>query len=1293
MEERDVVLEVQDVTKRFPGVIANQDVNLKLHRGEILALLGENGAGKSTLMNIIYGLYHQDEGQVFLKGQEVRFASPREAIHSGIGMVHQHFQLVEVMNVAENVVLGEEKDPPNWRSAFSVLFSLILGIFTISLIVNNGNPLVYSTFTMAGLAVALPMLITRLLARRLGLESIRFWLTFVFQVAVLVGLTYSAVVKDTPAEDIALTLVGASIFATLGYAIPYILQDNPLQETIHQRFGQALAVPINLAVTLTGLALSQMVLVAVLWLLPNTEGNVQTTIEFLARLLLGVIVAAVVAVALAWLLTWIFGYWKQTVAILRTLWGFAWRVGLILIALWIGGQSRTISRMGIIAGILQHDVPYTIDNGDVGATGTREIEINWRRIEREGDSDQQLQAILAEIDGAFYRDETFEAGNGLAVHVKGYWGVSQGWRNAVDNVPPVVRDVVVAGLLILFAVYGLQTWRGEQLFPGKLSIISLGLMAALGFIFVGGIWETSEHIDDGPRALLTALGLVAVVATYLRVVNTRQRDPNRIRPITPPDTVIDALTDLFYTVFSVRDTHAAAERVRDLSRQYGLEVDPHAIIEKLPVGLQQRVEIIKALYRKADILILDEPTAVLTPQEGQELFKIMRELAAQGVSIIFITHKLKEVFEVATNIVVMRGGKVVGTTTPAEATRESLAAMMVGRSVLLVVDKTEAKPEGKVLDVENLTAYDDRGALALNGVSLEVHAGEVLGVAGVQGNGQSELVEVLTGLRPMEAGAVELLGQELKPKRHPDATFAPRFWAVVIDAVLVAFFTAIVSYFTSYFGGDGQLAKLWSGFENPLTDFKMLSAQTLLVFVLLDAVYTLFAWQLGGATFGKLAMGLRIVDRNTDGQPNFAVLLQRYLSQTVTRIVAPILYPVLKLTTVNTEALHWYDRLPTINCRVEHLALISPRLIKDLRSSHVPEDRLRFGLVKPYTVQENLILNDYYEAPHAKAPSRTQLPMLGAAYVALSGAIFAIFGYFWLYWWNTSLWDSLLSSYGVPDTPEARTVPIGVGMSSLQRNYLNDPMLLSLIILVLMTVLLAGVAYVLARLIVRFLAAPLSFFPALGVIAGSFALYNLLDALLEDNLNSLALSPISALIAAVDVSFTPEINHTLLAGLALVVLMIGGVIYQWLTAEHDPLNDLGKRGFILDSEASLEYSKRLIEQYDIRTPSALTTGGALSGGNQQKLVVAREFSREPRLLIASQPTRGIDVGSIEFIHQRIIKQRDQGAAVLLVSAELDEIMSLSDRIAVMYKGQIIKVVKAGEATREELGLLMAGITH
>ncbi len=388
------------------------------------------------------------------------------------------------------------------------------------------------------------------------------------------------------------------------------------------------------------------------------------------------------------------------------------------------------------------------------------------------------------------------------------------------------------------------------------------------------------------------------------------------------------------------DRRRARERILELSRQYGLVVDPDAYVQDISVGHQQRVEIIKALYRGADILILDEPTSVLTPQEAEDLFEVMRSLAAQGKSIIFITHKLKEVLAVADRISVLRAGRLVGTTTPDQATEASLAAMMVGREVLLTVDKRPAQPGEEVLRVEDLRVLDDRGLVAVDGVSLSVRAGEILGIAGVQGNGQTELVEALTGLRPVESGRIVINGQEVT------------------------------------------------------------------------------------------------------GRP--------------------------------------------------------PRAITEAGSAHVPEDRQRDGMVGSYTVADNLVLNTYYRPPFA-------------------------------------------------------------------------------------------------------------------------------------------------------------------------------------------------RGIVRDEQQVAQFAQRLVEQFDIRTPSIYALASTLSGGNQQKMIVAREFSRPVALLIAAQPTRGIDVGAIEFIHQQIVRLRDEGAAVLLVSAELDEIMALSDRIAVMYRGQLIAEVPAEEATREQLGLLMAGV--
>ncbi len=385
---------------------------------------------------------------------------------------------------------------------------------------------------------------------------------------------------------------------------------------------------------------------------------------------------------------------------------------------------------------------------------------------------------------------------------------------------------------------------------------------------------------------------------------------------------------------------AAAERIREISAQYHLEVDPEAYIHDLPVGVQQRVEIIKLLYRKADILILDEPTAVLTPQEVDELFTIMRSLVEHGKSIIFITHKLREVLKFADRITVIRGGKVVGSTTPQEADQNQLAAMMVGRAVDLHVHKEPAQPGDVVLNVEDLIVLDDAEHVAVNQVSFDVRAGEILGIAGVQGNGQTELVRALTGLTHAVSGKVTLLGKDI------------------------------------------------------------------------------------------------------------------------------------------TTA--------------------SPREITELGSAHIPEDRQRDGLVLTATVADNFVLNTYYRPPFA-------------------------------------------------------------------------------------------------------------------------------------------------------------------------------------------------RGVVIQEKKVLETAEEIIEKFDVRTPSALIPVGSLSGGNQQKVIVGREFSRPIKFLVASQPTRGLDVGSIEYIHSRLIEKRDDGCAVLLVSTELDEIMELSDRIAVMYRGKMIAIVDAAQTTKEEVGLLMAGV--
>jgi simple sugar transport system ATP-binding protein len=422
---------------------------------------------------------------------------------------------------------------------------------------------------------------------------------------------------------------------------------------------------------------------------------------------------------------------------------------------------------------------------------------------------------------------------------------------------------------------------------------------------------------------------------------------------------------------SLLNRRRVTEQIRAISQRYGLEVDPDALIADLPVGAQQRVEIIKALYRNADILILDEPTAVLTPQESDDLFAVMRSLTEQGRSIIFITHKLREVLAVADRIMVLRQGHVVDEVLPAQASENSLAAMMVGRDVLLRVEKPPPTPGAVVLDVHDLHVNDDREYPAVRGVSLEVREGEILGIAGVQGNGQTELVAALTGMRSVVSGNIRVQGREV-----------------------------------------------------------------------------------AGST---------------------------------------------------------------------------PRIVSELGTAHIPEDRQREGLVKSYPLADNAVLELYYQRPFA----------------------------------------------------------IGI-------------------------------------------------------------------------LEALARRASSAL----------------------------GALRQQVS---DILNRLREPAQIVaDNQAIAAHARRLLTDFDVRAPGIHVAASTLSGGNQQKLIVAREFTRPIRLLIAAQPTRGVDVGSIEFIHNQIIRKRSEGCAVLVVSAELDEIMALSDRIAVMYRGHIVAMLDAAQATREELGLLMAG---
>jgi len=390
----------------------------------------------------------------------------------------------------------------------------------------------------------------------------------------------------------------------------------------------------------------------------------------------------------------------------------------------------------------------------------------------------------------------------------------------------------------------------------------------------------------------------------------------------------------------VLDRKRAIEEVKKISEMYGLKVDPEEKVENLPVGIQQRVEILKVLFRGAEILILDEPTAVLTPQETEELFETIRALKKKGKTVIFISHKLKEVLSIADRIAVLKNGRVMGIKDASETDERELARLMVGRDVVLEVPKKEKKPGEVILEVKDLVVMSDKGIPAIKGISFKLRRSEILGIAGVEGNGQKELVEALTGLRPIKSGRIIIKGEEVKE-------FDP-----------------------------------------------------------------------------------------------------------------------------------WFFRRGGI--------------------AHIPEDRRKRGLILPFTVSHNLFLGRQRES------------------------------YF-------------------------------------------------------------------------------------------------------------------------------------------------------------------SRGSFLNKKNINEYGKAKVLEYDIRPHNPNLKVDALSGGNQQKVVVAREVSYDPDILVASQPTRGLDVGAIEFVHKKLVEQRDSGKAVLLISLELDEIMMLSDRIAVLFNGEIVGELPADKATEEELGLLMLGL--
>lgn len=387
------------------------------------------------------------------------------------------------------------------------------------------------------------------------------------------------------------------------------------------------------------------------------------------------------------------------------------------------------------------------------------------------------------------------------------------------------------------------------------------------------------------------------------------------------------------------DMKKAVRDVEELSKRYGFSIDPNSLIQDISVGKQQKVEILKALFRGAEILILDEPTAVLTPQEIDELGIIIDNLKKEGKSVILITHKLKEVMKMSDRVTIIRRGKVTGILKTSETNIEQLAELMVGRKVNLTVQKKQASPGKNILEVKNLVAKDIRGLNAVNGVDLTVKEGEIFGIAGVDGNGQTELIEVLTGLRKPETGLISLSGKSI---------------------------------------------------------------------------------------YGK-----------------------------------------------------------------------SPRKVIDSGVGHIPEDRHKRGLILKYSLYENVVLGTQHKKPFSN-------------------------------------------------------------------------------------------------------------------------------------------------------------------------------------------------GIVMNYKAIKDHCNNLIEEFDIRTPNEDVMASSLSGGNQQKLVAAREIAKDPQLLIASQPTRGLDVGAIEYIHKRLVNERDEGKAVLLISLELDEILALSDRIGVMYDGKIVSVLDRKDATEQKLGILMAG---
>lgn len=475
----------------------------------------------------------------------------------------------------------------------------------------------------------------------------------------------------------------------------------------------------------------------------------------------------------------------------------------------------------------------------------------------------------------------------------------------------------------------------------------------------------------------------------------------------------------------------AKKKVLELSNRYGLNVDINAIIEDITVGMQQRVEILKMLYRDNEILIFDEPTAVLTPQEIDELMKIMKNLAAEGKSILFITHKLNEIMAVADRCSVLRKGKYIGTVEIKDTTKEELSEMMVGRQVKFEVDKDEAIPGDVVLEVDKLCVESKiHKKLAVKDVSFQVHAGEIVCIAGIDGNGQTELVYGITGLEKLAPNVKE------EVEEHVEKPVWQKLKEVEKQERAKLFFTQCGEQLKFFFVELGK--KIWKKLKK--------FGETV-------AAKAVALWNKLVLLFNK--------NKAQDLDPNADVKGRITLcGQDITK--API------------------------------------RKRSKTGMSHIPEDRHKYGLVLDYTLEQNMVLQRYWQ------------------------------------------------------------------------------------------------------------------------------------------------------------------------------------------------EEFQKGGFI-KFKAVEDYSEKLIEKYDVRSgQGGKTLVRSMSGGNQQKAIVARELDREHKLLIAVQPTRGLDVGAIEYIHSQIVKDRDAGAGVLLVSLELDEVMNLSDRILVMYEGEIVGELDPQKTTVQELGLYMAG---